>query len=230
MKTEKSFKVYVAICERNHKKYVGITTQSLAKRIAQHKSHTSKMDTKLGRAIRKYGFDSFSFLVVAEAFNREDLYALEKQIIEQYGSQKTGYNSTSGGDGIVNFEYTPEIRHRLSLASRKRWESLRDKYIESAKLGWLNKTEEERNKHKERARRTRVKTLKSRPNTIKIKPVSWKGKGWNMKIKTQCPQGHEYNEQNTRYNISGSRVCIICKRVSRNKARDRKRHEGGKKY
>lgn len=65
---------------------------------------------------------------------------------------------------------------------------------------------------------------KTRIRTIKVKPISiFKGKGHNMKIKTHCPSGHEYNQENTRYSKNGSRICIICKRLSRNKSRDVKR-------
>ena len=34
--------------------------------------------------------------------------------------------------------------------------------------------------------------------------------GRNMRIKTHCPQGHEYNKDNTYINTLGSRMCKLC--------------------
>jgi hypothetical protein len=53
--------------------------------------------------------------------------------------------------------------------------------------------------------------------------------GANNKIKTHCPHGHEYTPENTLVNRSGSRVCVICKRVaarlSARRVRARKRQK-----
>jgi len=40
--------------------------------------------------------------------------------------------------------------------------------------------------------------------------------------KTRCPHGHEYTVENTYYLKSGSRGCRVCKRRTRNAARDRR--------
>jgi hypothetical protein len=37
------------------------------------------------------------------------------------------------------------------------------------------------------------------------------GTTWQLNV-TECPQGHEYTEENTLINGKGSRVCLICKR------------------
>ncbi len=38
---------------------------------------------------------------------------------------------------------------------------------------------------------------------------------------THCPQGHGYTLENTRINVNGSRVCIICARESLRRSRQR---------
>lgn len=60
-------------------------------------------------------------------------------------------------------------------------------------------------------------------NPEHLEPVSWKenlARGFNAKrLKTHCPQGHEYNEENT-YTINSERgqhrMCRVC-RYERNK-------------
>jgi HNH endonuclease/NUMOD4 motif-containing protein len=37
------------------------------------------------------------------------------------------------------------------------------------------------------------------------------GTTWQLNV-TECPQGHEYTEENTLINSKGSRVCLTCKR------------------
>lgn len=41
--------------------------------------------------------------------------------------------------------------------------------------------------------------------------------GKTLKDKTHCPQGHEYNEKNTRVKKNGHRSCKECDRISHNK-------------
>lgn len=42
-------------------------------------------------------------------------------------------------------------------------------------------------------------------------------------IKTHCPQGHPYDEVNTRRTLSGNRYCAICKRDQTNATSRRRR-------
>jgi len=43
--------------------------------------------------------------------------------------------------------------------------------------------------------------------------------GMNNRVKTHCPQGHEYSEENTFYYPNGGRGCRTCRKVT-----DKKRH------
>lgn len=44
-------------------------------------------------------------------------------------------------------------------------------------------------------------------------------KGEHEKAKTKCPRGHEYNEENTRFNGDGSRHCRTCDREKKKRER-----------
>lgn len=45
----------------------------------------------------------------------------------------------------------------------------------------------------------------------------------NMKRKTHCPQGHEYNENNTQHKPDGRRACRTCARLYAQRKREKRR-------
>lgn len=47
--------------------------------------------------------------------------------------------------------------------------------------------------------------------------------GLRNRMKTHCPQGHEYNEENTYNHPKGRRVCKTCDRIRTSKYRQRKK-------
>lgn len=89
----------------NHKIYIGLTTQKLSHRIADHKcAHTSK-NTCLYKAMRKYGFDNFKFEIIFSLLeeNLEDLRFYESHFVKEYDccildGRNRGYNMTRGGE------------------------------------------------------------------------------------------------------------------------------------
>jgi group I intron endonuclease len=113
------------------KAYVGITSQTTAKRWWKHKNNAShgrgvrygSECTALYEAIRKYGCDKFTVetLVIAEF---EYLKALEQRAIVAFGTKAPGgYNLTSGGDGALGAVPTQDARHKMSTAQHKRLEN-----------------------------------------------------------------------------------------------------------
>lgn len=103
--------VYCATNSHNGKKYVGITGQSLPRRISEHRGRMLRGDRqhKFYLALRKYGFDAFTWDILAETNSEQELKNLEIAFIEQFGSYRAGYNSTPGGDMV-----SPETKQLLS--------------------------------------------------------------------------------------------------------------------
>lgn len=96
------------------KHYVGITTQTLARRWAGHCHGGAR---NLHRAILKYGRENFFMEAIASSTNIEDLKALERLLIVQYDClAPAGYNLTGGGDG--GFNLAQESRDRISASKR----------------------------------------------------------------------------------------------------------------
>jgi HNH endonuclease len=61
----------------------------------------------------------------------------------------------------------------------------------------------------------------------KYDPPSGAGKGSWQKAKTHCPEGHLYDEVNTRYEKDGGRRCRTCERT-RNRESQRRRRAAAK--
>ena len=119
-----SFIVYIATNIINGKRYVGITSMPLRRRINSHFSASSRgSKTALHRAIHKHGRDSFIFEHVASCRSREDMQATEITLIAQENTTApTGYNMTPGGDWY-HVSMPPEARKRISEAKRQYWAS-----------------------------------------------------------------------------------------------------------
>jgi len=105
---------YLLYCITNKvtgKVYIGQTTQSIARRKAEHTNRckAGKRDHKLYLSMRKHGIENFVFEVIARVASQEVLDKLEIEFIHQYNSYNRGYNSTEGGDSV-----SQETRKKLS--------------------------------------------------------------------------------------------------------------------
>lgn len=93
----------------NNKYYIGKSI-NIHKRYLQHKSDFKKKDTKFYRAIRKYGFENFSFLILEEC-KKGNLNEREKYWIKHYNSYYDGYNSTTGGENNYIQSIEANLKH-----------------------------------------------------------------------------------------------------------------------
>lgn len=122
----------------NGKRYVGMTTQSLEDRIAQHVSESRYSRKKLiHKAIAKYGIDSFVISVLDEAHDLEQLKELERYYITTLSTlAPNGYNLTYGGDGVFGYKHSDNARALISDSSRALWVRL---YNDADKLNARNR-------------------------------------------------------------------------------------------
>lgn len=87
----------------NGKAYIG-QSQNIVSRFRSHKSNhfnenLKDYQTKFYRALRKYGFENFSFEIL-ERISLEKLDEREKYWISFYDSYRSGYNSNRGGENV----------------------------------------------------------------------------------------------------------------------------------
>lgn len=122
----------------NHKVYIGQTTD-LVNRKASHRYKSTFVQSKFYNAVRKYGWDSFDFDVIAQVEEEslekvcDILDSLEIKFISEYDSFNNGYNSTTGGhcyrgkevseeyrEYCRNRTYSEETRAKMSHAARNK--------------------------------------------------------------------------------------------------------------
>lgn len=113
--------IYKATNLINNKVYIGLNTTSLEARMYQHKSafksvNHNNYNSKFYRAIRKYGWDNFSWEIIDTSDCPEEIKEKEIYWIRKYDSYYNGYNSTLGGDGALGAVKTDEMRLAYSIA------------------------------------------------------------------------------------------------------------------
>lgn len=94
----------------NGKIYIGKTTVDLHRRKINHKcSMNTGSQMAIHRAMRKYGFEKFSWEILFECENVEDLDQAEVDFIFLYDTRNTvvGYNVAIGGGGVGVGELHP---------------------------------------------------------------------------------------------------------------------------
>jgi group I intron endonuclease len=111
--------IYLATCSTSGKSYVGQTTKTLPER---KKGHAHEAASGNGwafhSAIRKYGFDSFSWKQLCECESKEEIDNAERIFMTAFNSLKpNGYNLKEGGSfGKLH----PDTKKKISEAGKRR--------------------------------------------------------------------------------------------------------------
>lgn len=131
---------------KNGKVYIGLTTNTIAKRWKQHKAMSKYKDSHLYKSIRKYGIQNFSIECLDSTNDFKKLGELERHYIKLYDSQnpEKGYNITAGGesnqlDGNPRAKLTLEdviqirrLYNDCSIGCKDCWKMFSDKISYSA--------------------------------------------------------------------------------------------------
>ena len=98
----------------NHKIYIGKTIHTLEERIQRHKWGKKSL---ISRAMRKYGFENFVYIVLEECETAEKLNEREIYWIAKLNCKKpNGYNMTDGGEGCLGFHHSDDAKRKIALA------------------------------------------------------------------------------------------------------------------
>src|SRR5665213_2267447 len=115
--------IYLVTNTVNGKQYVGQTVQLLKERLASHLLDANRGSAYLlHRAIRKYGYSSFTVEEIDVAQSRKELNAKETFNVLLYNTlAPNGYNLTLGGAGISGLKHSIETKRKMSEAQRGQW-------------------------------------------------------------------------------------------------------------
>lgn len=106
---------------RNGKKYVGMTRNSIRKRILHHinAALAGRVEMPVRAALAKHGCDT---VTVEVRLVEGDIAQAERDLIAHYAGQGVAiYNATEGGEGIRGFHHAPEVRAVMSERAKRTW-------------------------------------------------------------------------------------------------------------
>jgi group I intron endonuclease len=113
------YQIYKAKCIENQKVYIGFTGNFPVRKHAHKKAAYSGKDQAFYKAIRKYGWDSFTWEIIYCSKDKEHtLKEMEPYFISFYDSHnpKSGYNETLGGEGVTG--HSIALKKKISEATK----------------------------------------------------------------------------------------------------------------
>ena len=112
----------------DHRIYVGQTTRKIRERIAEHKSAKK---VPIDKAISKYGWENFVWVVLEECNSREELDEAERRWIERLECiYPKGFNRSNGGK--TGFKCHELTRKKMSAVQLGRPVSINSRLKQSA--------------------------------------------------------------------------------------------------
>lgn len=134
------YEVYLITNKVNGKKYVGITKRGYKARFVEHvSSATCGSRTILHNAIRKYGRENFDLQLLESDVDESIIGEREQYYIALYNTYykyRKGYNMTIGGNGTIGYQFTDEVKQRMSLANTgRKYSDERNEKIRQAMIG-----------------------------------------------------------------------------------------------
>lgn len=112
--TAPNWSIYQITNTLNGKVYIGQTAKDVLTRFKEH-TYTAKnteSNWHFAKAIRKHDASVWKVEVIDFAFSEEEAHLKECQWIAKMDSVVTGYNSTTGGEGVTGYKWTDEQRQR----------------------------------------------------------------------------------------------------------------------
>lgn len=114
MSRQKNFKVYMHRNTINNKVYIGITSKTLTDRFRSGNGYNHNAHFK--NAIKKYGWDNFEHILIADGLSYDDACEMEQHLIKEYDStnREKGYNISQGGDKVrLGIKHTEEAKQKM---------------------------------------------------------------------------------------------------------------------
>lgn len=110
--------IYRATSKTSGKEYIGQSLDTLDGVVYRHRKQSfgngPGATSHFHRAIKKYGPEDFTWMIIGEAVGQLEADTLERYYIKVYRAYTEGYNLTEGGK--LHFKHSPETRAKISKA------------------------------------------------------------------------------------------------------------------
>ncbi len=108
--------LYKVTNTRTGMSYIGATTQSIAKRMSEHRAKAREGGSHpFAEAIRTHGWAVFTVSVLGMFANVSELHAAERAAIAACGTMTpAGYNRASGGTGTPDCRHSDETKQKIA--------------------------------------------------------------------------------------------------------------------
>lgn len=170
------YTIYKVKNKINDKIYIGFS-KNFEQRIKYHKyfSLTKKSNFAFHKAIRKYGWDNFSWEIIYESWDKEHCSeVMEPFFITEYNSfGNYGYNMTIGGRGAKELKRSPLTEEQKKIISEK------------TKLGMQNMSQEDKERMLSITTNPSEETRQKMSQAKKGKESTFKGKSQSDYAKEQ---------------------------------------------
>ena len=104
----------------NGKVYIGQTVRTLEERRREHERDANNGSAfHFHNALRKNGFNNFTWEIIDTATTKDELDEKEKYWIAYYDAMNKGYNMKAGGEGGAHSE---EVKKKIGEASKRMWQ------------------------------------------------------------------------------------------------------------
>ena len=193
--------IYKATNKVNGKIYIGKTVNTLQQRMSEHKRHSKNSIMTFHKAIQKYGFDNFEFVVLFECEDAELLTYKEIELIKQFKATEKGigYNSSTGGDGANGGKNHPLFGIKRPEFS----ESISgEKHPNFGNIGELSPRYGQ--KHTEETKRKITKTLIGNKRGVDNTLYEFEHLEYGKIITTKY-------EMKKKYNLEGKCIALLCR-------------------
>ncbi|MDY4819834.1 MAG: NUMOD3 domain-containing DNA-binding protein [Bacilli bacterium] len=188
------YKVYCLTLKQDNRKYFGCTKNTLKHRWNKGKGHS--YGGKMQKAIKEYGWDSFSHELIKDNLSEEEAFSLEEKLIKEFKTQNElyGFNSSSGGKSSAK-GCTRSDETKLKVALKTKGLKRSDEFRENQRKRMTGRTVAETTKQKIREVNLGKKLSDETKQKISLansgKPNAMKGKTYSEEFKKKCSQAHK---------------------------------------
>lgn len=205
--------IYKVVNIINNKIYIGYT-KDFKTRKRRHKNSALSLNSNftIHKAIRKYGWDNFSWEVIYESWDKEHcLRVIEPLLIEEYDSYNNGYNMDRGGKGALGVKRSPLTEEQKKIISERTkigMSNMSQEDKERMLFSIRNPSEETRQKMS-RAKKGKESTFKGKtqPESTKLKISNSTKKSWeNEETRNKILEHIQNPTEETRKKMSEAKI------------------------